>query len=68
MALIKDEVEISIQINGKIKSRITVPSDLNEEGIKEAALADEHIKANTEGKNIVKVIVIKGRLVNVVVK
>ena len=67
-ALIKDEVEIAIQINGKIKSRITVPSDLNEEGIKEAALADEHIKANTEGKNIVKVIVIKGRLVNVVVK
>ena len=67
-ALIKDEVEIAIQINGKIKSRITVPSDLNEEGIKEAALADEHIKANTEGKNIVKVIVIKGRHVNVVVK
>lgn len=67
-ALVKDEIEIAIQINGKIKSRITVPSDLDEAGIKEAALADEHIKENTEGKNIIKVIVIKGRLVNIVAK
>jgi leucyl-tRNA synthetase len=67
-ALVKDEVEIAIQVNGKIKSRINVPSDLDEENIKIAALADETIKASTDGKNIVKVIVIKGRLVNIVVK
>ena len=67
-ALVKDEVEIAIQINGKIKNRINVPSNLDEEGIKTAALEDETIKANTEGKNIIKVIVIKGRLVNIVVK
>lgn len=67
-ALVKDEVEIAIQVNGKIKTRINIPSGLNEENIKEAALNDEHIKAATEGKNIVKVIVIKGRLVNIVVK
>ena len=67
-ALVKDEVEIAIQINGKIKNRINVSSDLDEEGIKAAALEDETIKANTEGKNIIKVIVIKGRLVNIVVK
>ncbi len=67
-ALVKDEVEIAIQVNGKIKNRINIPSGLDEEGIKEAALNDEHIKAATEGKNIVKVIVIKGRLVNIVVK
>ena len=67
-ALIKDEIEIAIQINGKIKSRINVASDLTEEEIKTTALENSVIKANTEGKNIVKVIVIKGRLVNIVVK
>ena len=67
-ALVKDEIEIAIQINGKIKARINVASDLNEEGIKAEALADEAVLAATEGKTIVKVIVIKGRLVNIVVK
>ena len=67
-ALVKDEIEIAIQVNGKIKNRINVASDLNEEGIKAAALADEAIILATEGKTIVKVIVIKGRLVNIVVK
>ena len=67
-ALVKDEIEIAIQVNGKIKNRINVASDLNEEGIKAAALANEAIVAATEGKTIVKVIVIKGRLVNIVVR
>ena len=67
-ALVKDEVEIAIQVNGKIKAKINVPTDLDEEGIKAASLANENILAATEGKNIVKVIVIKGRLVNIVVK
>ena len=67
-ALVKDEVEIAIQVNGKIKAKINVPTDLDEEGIKSASLANENIIAATEGKNIVKVIVIKGRLVNIVVK
>ena len=67
-ALVKDEVEIAIQINGKIKAKIMIPSNLDEEGIKAAALENETIKENTDGKNIVKVIVIKGRLVNIVVK
>ena len=67
-ALVKDEVEIAIQINGKIKSKIMVASNLDEEGIKKASLENETIKENTEGKTIVKVIVIKGRLVNIVVK
>ncbi|NRT74019.1 leucine--tRNA ligase [Clostridium beijerinckii] len=67
-ALVKDEVEIAIQINGKIKTKIMVASNLDEEGIKSASLENETIKENTEGKTIVKVIVIKGRLVNIVVK
>lgn len=47
-ALVKDEVEIAIQVNGKIKNKIMVSSDLDEEGIKAAALADEKIIASTE--------------------
>ena len=67
-ALVKDEVEIAIQVNGKIKAKIMIPSNLDEEGIKAAALENNNIKEATAGKNIVKVIVIKGRLVNIVVK
>lgn len=67
-SLVKDEIEIAIQVNGKIKNKIMVASGLDEEAIKAAALEDVKIKEATDGKNIVKVIVIKGRLVNIVVK
>jgi len=64
----EDEVEIVVQINGKVKSRLTVSTDANEDQIKAAALADEKIQAAIDGKQIMKVIVVKGKLVNVVVK
>lgn len=67
-ALVKDEVEIAIQVNGKIKARINVASGLDEESIKTASLENEDVKAATAEKTIVKVIVIKGKLVNIVVK
>ncbi|GFZ34409.1 leucine--tRNA ligase [Clostridium zeae] len=67
-ALVKDEIEIAIQVNGKIKSKIVIPSDFNDEQIKAASLEDEAIKNVTADKTIVKVIVIKGRLVNIVIK
>lgn len=67
-ALIKDEVEIAIQVNGKIKAKINIPTDLNQKQIEEAALLNEDVKTALEGKNIAKVIVIKGRLVNIVAK
>jgi leucyl-tRNA synthetase len=67
-ALVKDEIEIAIQVNGKIKARINVPSDMSEESIKTSALDSADIKAAVEGKTIAKVIVIKGKLVNIVVK
>ncbi|WP_312650803.1 leucine--tRNA ligase [Proteiniclasticum sp.] len=67
-ALIKDEVEIVIQINGKIKERIMIPTSASDDEIKEMAVANDTIQKETEGKTVVKVIVIKGRLVNIVVK
>ena len=61
-----DEVELAVQINGKVKARIMVATDADEDSIREAALAA--IAHATEGKDIKKVIVIPGRLVNVVAK
>ncbi len=61
-----DEVELAVQINGKVKTRITVAADAAEEVIRETAL--EAVSKATEGKNVLKVIVIPDRLVNIVVK
>lgn len=66
--LTDDEVELPVQINGKVRSRITVAADASQEQIIEAALADEKIAPQIEGKNLVKQIVIPGRMVNLVVK
>ncbi len=62
------EVEIVLQINGKIKEKITVSASLSEDEIKNTALENDVIKGYTNGKTIVKVIVVKGKLVNIVVK
>ncbi|MFL0197676.1 leucine--tRNA ligase [Clostridium sp. WILCCON 0269] len=67
-ALIKEEVEIAIQINGKIKAKVNIPTNLSDEEIKELSLSNEDIKPLLEGKDIKKVIVVKGRLVNIVIK
>jgi leucyl-tRNA synthetase len=64
----EDEIEIPVQINGKLGNVIKLPAGSEEEAIKAAALADEKVKARIEGKNVVKVIVVPGKLVNLVVK
>ncbi|NLL96661.1 MAG: leucine--tRNA ligase [Clostridiaceae bacterium] len=67
-ALIKDEVELAVQFNGQIKYRINVPSDADNKAIEELAVNDERSKPYLKDKTIVKVIVVKNRLVNIVVK
>ena len=68
-ALAKEqEVEIAIQVNGKIRSRIVVPAEATEDQVRELALADEKVKAAVADREILKVLVVKGRLVNVAVK
>jgi leucyl-tRNA synthetase len=67
-ALVKDEVEIAIQINGKIKEKINVSTHLSDNEIKEISLKENSIATLLRGKSIIKVIVIKGRLVNIVAK
>ena len=66
-ALVKDEVEIAVQLNSKMKTKMVISSDLSEEDIKKAVLENEVIAPLVEGKQVKKVIVIKGRLVNVIV-
>ena len=67
-ALKVEEVEIPVQVNGKVRGKITIPADADEETVRELALSNEKIKKYTEGKNIIKFIYVKGRLVNIVVK
>jgi leucyl-tRNA synthetase len=64
----EEEVEIPIQVNGKNRSRIIVPVGLSEAEVRERALSDEKIRSFTEGREVLKVIVVPDKLVNIVVR
>ena len=67
-ALVKDETEIVVQINGKVKDKMMISTGLSDDEIKAIALENDKIKELTDGKQVLKVIVVKGKLVNIVVK
>jgi leucyl-tRNA synthetase len=64
----EEEIEIPVQVNGKLRARIVMPVDSDEAAVRERALADEKVQAAIAGKQVVKVIVVPGKLVNIVVK
>ncbi len=66
--LTDDEKEIAVQVNGKVRATIKIAVDEAEDSIKAKALEEENVKRHMEGKEVVKVIVIKGKIVNIVVK
>ena len=66
--IVEDTKDIAVQVNGKVRATITISVDEDEESIKEKALDAENVKRHTDGKEIIKVIVIKGKIVNIVVK
>lgn len=66
--LVDDEVEVAVQVAGKVRAKIVVAKDASKEDIEKIALADEKVQEYMAGKNLVKVIVIPGKLVNIVVK
>ncbi|MFO7249077.1 MAG: leucine--tRNA ligase, partial [Bacillota bacterium] len=66
-ALAADEVEIVVQVNGKVRDRVVVPANASREEIEAAVLAQEKVKAHLAGKTVKKVIVVPGKLVNLVV-
>jgi leucyl-tRNA synthetase len=63
-----EELTLPVQVNGKVRGRVTVAVDADEATIRAAALADPNVVVHTAGKEIVKVIVAGGKLVSVVVK
>ncbi|MDV2424221.1 leucine--tRNA ligase [Corynebacterium curieae] len=66
--LVDDEIEVPVQINGKVKARINVAADADQDAVFEVALADAKIAELTNAKNVVKKIYVPGRMVNLVVK
>ncbi len=62
-----DEIEVPVQINGKVRLRLTVAAEIGKAELEKTALSDERVKASIEGKQVRKVIVVPGKLVNVVV-
>jgi leucyl-tRNA synthetase len=65
-ALRQDQLELVVQVNGKLRGRVTVAAKANEEAIKAAALADEHVRKFVD-KPVRKVIYVPGKLINIVV-
>ncbi len=66
-ALVAEEVELVVQVNGKLRGKITVPADAAEDEVREKALADERVSRFVGGKPVKKTIVVPGRLVNLVI-
>ncbi len=66
-ALEQDEIELVVQVNGKLRGHIRVPKGAAKDAIEKMALADEGVARHTEGKPIKKIVVVPGKLLNVVV-
>ena len=67
-ALVKDTVEIVVQVNGRVKEKLYVANNLSREELEKTALSSDEVKALTEGQNVVKVIAVPNKLVNIVIK
>jgi leucyl-tRNA synthetase len=66
-ALARDSIEMVVQVNGKVRAKMTVPADIDREAAEESALAQPNAQRFLEGKTVRKVIVVPGKLVNIVV-
>jgi leucyl-tRNA synthetase len=62
-----DEIVVPVQVNGKLRARLTVPADTSEEKLRELALAHPQVRTYLEGKEVKKVVVARGKLVSIVV-
>ena len=66
--LVEDTVEIPISVNGKVRSKIVVPANSDAAALEAAARTDDVVQKNLDGKTVVKVVAVPGRMVNFVVK
>jgi leucyl-tRNA synthetase len=62
-----DEIVVPVQVNGKLRARLTVATDVSNDDLRTAALADASVRSHTEGKTIARVVVVRRKLVNIVV-
>ncbi len=67
-ALVVDEIELAVQVNGKVRNKIVVATSATKEEIEEQAFASDRVKEFTDGKTVAKVIIIPGKICNIVVK
>jgi leucyl-tRNA synthetase len=61
-----DQVVVPVQVNGKLRSRLTVAADMPESELRERALSDPAVRSHIDGKTIKSVVIVKGKLINVV--
>jgi leucyl-tRNA synthetase len=66
-ALLQDEIELVVQVNGKLRSKITIPVSASKEDIETVALGNELVQNYVQGQSVKKVVVVPGRLVNIVI-
>ena len=64
--MVENEIEVILQVNGKVRSKVMVAVDLAKDELEKMAMEDEHIQRNIEGKTVRKVIVVPNKLVNIV--
>jgi leucyl-tRNA synthetase len=67
-AVVEDTIQIAVQVNGKLRDSVSVPADSDQETVEKAAFESAKLQAHTEGKQIIKKIYVKGRILNIVVK
>ena len=62
-----EEVEIAVQVNGKVRSRVTLARDADQQAAEQKALSDENVQRFTQGRSVRKVVYVPGRIINVIV-
>ena len=67
-AVVEDTIQIAVQVNGKLRDSVSVPADSDQETVEKAAFESAKLRAHTEGKQIIKKIYVKGRILNIVMK
>jgi leucyl-tRNA synthetase len=65
-AMVRSEIQVVLQVNGKVRAKADVPADIDKDSLETLALENENVVRFTEGKTVRKVIVVPGKLVNVV--
>ncbi len=68
VAIVTDEIEVAVQVNGKLRDTVCVPANADQETVEKTAFECQRVKTHTEGKQVVRTIFVKGRILNIVVK